>query len=79
MVVSNVAPAESATNKANRRGCSSNHLTNVVDFVDRRTAVEIGALTVDNDVSTTLRRAMPINLDATLTIGAYSVFEELFQ
>jgi len=54
-------------------------LTNVVDFVDRRTAVEIGALTVDNDVSTTLRRAMPINLDATLTIGAYSVFEELFQ
>ena len=79
VVVSDGAPAESATNKANRKGYLSDHLTNVVDFIDRRTAVEIGALTVDNDVSTIFRRAMPIDLDATLTIGAYGVFEELFR
>lgn len=79
VVVSDGAPAEAATNKANRKGYLSDHLTNVVDFIERRTPVEIGALTVDNDVSTVFRRSMPIDLDATLTIGAYGVFEELFR
>jgi len=78
VVVSDGAPAEAATNKANRKGYLADHLTNVVDFVERRTPVEIGAITVDNDVSTVFRRSVPIDLDATLTIGAYRVLEELF-
>ena len=47
--------------------------------MERKSPVEIGGLTVDHDVSTIFRRAMPIDLDATLTIGAYGVFEELFR
>jgi cobaltochelatase CobT len=79
VVVSDGAPAEAATNKANRKGYLSDHLVNVVDFIERRTPVEIGALTVDNDVSSVFRRSLPIDLDATLTVGAYGVFEELFR
>ena len=79
VVVSDGAPAEAATNRANRKGYLSDHLVNVVDFIERRTPVEIGALTVDNDVSSVFRRSMPIDLDATLTVGAYGVFEELFR
>lgn len=79
VVVSDGAPAEAATNKANRKGYLADHLINVVDYIERRTPVEIGGLTVDNDVSTIFRRSMPIDLDATLTIGAYGVFEELFR
>jgi len=79
VVVSDGAPAEAATNKANRRGYLADHLANVVDHIERRTPVEIGALTVDNDVSAVFRRSMPVDLDATLTIGVYGVFEELFQ
>jgi len=78
VVVSDGAPAEAATNKANRKGYLSDHLTNVVDFVERRTPVEIGAITIDNDVSTVFRRSTYIDLDDTLTIGAYRVFEQLF-
>ena len=78
VVVSDGAPAEAATNKANRNGYLSDHLVNVVDFIERRTPVEIGGLTVDNDVSTVFRRSVPIDLDATLTVGAYGVFEDLF-
>ena len=78
VVVSDGAPAEAATNKANRRGYLADHLANVVDYIERRTPVEIGGLTVDHDVSTIFRRSTPIDLDATLTIGAYGVFEELF-
>jgi cobaltochelatase CobT len=78
VVVSDGAPAEAATNKANRNGYLSDHLVNVVDFIERRTPVEIGGLTVDNDVSTVFRRSVPIDLDATLTVGAYGLFEDLF-
>ncbi len=79
VVVSDGAPAEAATNKANRKGYRSGHLINVVDFIERRTPGEIGALTVDNDVSSGFRRSMPSDLEATLTVGAYGVFEELFR
>jgi cobaltochelatase CobT len=79
VVVSDGAPAEAATNKANRKGYLADHLINVVDYIERRTPVEIGGLTVDHDVSTIFHRSMPIDLDATLTIGAYGVFEELFR
>jgi len=79
VVVSDGAPAEAATNKANRSGYLSDHLSNVVDFIERRSPVEIGGLTVDHDVSTVFRRSTPIDLDATLTIGAYRVFEALFR
>ena len=78
VVVSDGAPAEAATNRANRRGYLSDHLSNVVDFIERRSPVELGAITIDNDVSTIFRRSMPIDLDETLTIGAFGVFEALF-
>jgi len=78
VVVSDGAPAESATNRSNRRGYLADHLTNVVDYIERRSPVEIGAITTDNDVSAVFRRSTPIDLDATLTIGAYRVFEDLF-
>lgn len=78
VVVSDGAPAEAATNKANRRGFLADHLTNVVDFIERRSPVMIGGITIDHDLSTVFRRSVPLDLDATLTIGAYAVFEELF-
>jgi len=79
VVVSDGAPAEAATNRANRPGFLSDHLVNVVDFIERKSPVEIGGLTVDHDVSTVFHRSVPIDLDATLTIGAYDVLEALFR
>lgn len=79
VVVSDGAPAEAATNRANRPGYLSDHLVNVVDFIERKSPVEIGGMTVDHDVSTVFRRSVPIDLDATLTIGAYDVLETLFR
>jgi len=78
VVVSDGAPAEAATNKANRPGYLNDHLMHVVDFIERRSPVEIGGITVDNDMSLVFRSSVPVDLDQTLTIGAYSVFEELF-
>jgi cobaltochelatase CobT len=78
VVVSDGAPAAAATNKANRNGYLADHLRSVVDFIERRSPVEIGALTTDQDVSNIFRRSVPIDLDATLTLGAYRVFEQLF-
>ena len=78
VVVSDGAPAEAATNKANRRGFLADHLTNVVDFIDRRSPVMIGGVTIDHDMSTVFRRSVPLDLDAALTIRAYALFEELF-
>ena len=79
VVVSDGAPAEAATNKANRPGYLADHLNNVVDFIERRSPVLIGALTVDHDVSTIFRRSMPLDLDAALTVGIYGLFEQLFR
>jgi len=78
VVVSDGAPAEAATNKSNRKNYLADHLIGVVDFIERRTPVEIAALTVDGDVSSVFRRSTPIDLDATLTVGAYRIFEDLF-
>lgn len=79
VVVSDGAPAEAATNKVNRSRYLADHLARVVDHIERRSPVEIGAITTDNDLSGVFRRSVPVDLDATLSIGAYQLFEELFR
>lgn len=78
VVVSDGAPGESATNRTNREGFLDDHLRLVVDYIERRSPVEIAALTVDQDVGTRFRRSRPVDLDATLSIGTYRVLEALF-
>lgn len=78
VVVSDGAPAEAATNKLNRRRYLADHLVRVVDHIERRSPVEIGGITTDSDLSGVFRRSVPVDLDATLSIRAYQLFEELF-
>jgi len=78
LVISDGAPGESATVKLNGPAFLGDHLARVVDEIDRRSPVEIGALTIDNDVSSVFRRSVPLDLDAAITVGTYGVFEALF-
>lgn len=78
LVISDGAPGESATVKLNGPAFLGEHLGRVVDHIERRSPVEIGALTIDNDVSSIFRRSLPLDLDAAVTVGTYGVFEALF-
>lgn len=78
LVISDGAPGESATVKLNGPAFLGDHLGRVVDHIERRSPVEIGALTIDSDVSSIFRRSIPLDLDAAITVGTYGVFEALF-
>jgi len=78
VVVSDGAPMETATSAANRDGFLDDHLSAVVTAIDDRADVEIGALTLDADLSGVFRRSRAIDLDGTLGLVHYEVLADLF-
>jgi len=78
VVVSDGAPMEAATSAANRTGFLDDHLAAVAAAVDARGDVELGALTLDADVSGVFRRSRLVDLDGTLGLGHYEALADLF-
>ena len=50
----------------------------VAAAIDARSGVELGALTLEADVSGIFRRSQLIDLDGTLGLGHYEALAELF-
>ena len=78
VVISDGAPMETTTAASNGDDYLDAHLAAVVDAIERRSPVELGAITLDADVSSVYRRSLALDLDQTLTIGAYGALEVLF-
>lgn len=78
VVVSDGAPMETATAAANRDGFLDDHLAAVAAAIDARSDVELGALTLEADVSGIFRRSQLIDLDGTLGLGHYEALADLF-
>ena len=78
VLVSDGAPMETATAGANRLGFLDDHLAAVTAALDDRDDVEVGALTLDADMSGIFRRSRLIDLDGTLSLGHYEVLADLF-
>ena len=72
------APMETATSGANRLGFLDDHLAAVAAALDAQHDVEVGALTLDADLSGIFRRSRSIDLDGTLSLGHYEVLADLF-
>lgn len=79
VVISDGAPMETATAGANRPGFLDDHLGSVVAAIDARGDVELGALTLDADVSPIFRRSELVDLDGTLGLAHYDVLPGLFR
>lgn len=77
VVVSDGAPMDTATANANGDEYLVDHLIQVVDHIERRSPVEIGAFTIDRDISAVFGASIPIDLDATLTVGTFRALEDL--
>ena len=78
VLVSDGAPMETATSGANRLGFLDDHLAAVAAALDARHDVEVGALTLDADLSGIFCRSRSIDLDGTLSLGHYEVLADLF-
>lgn len=79
VVVSDGAPAESATQMANSStSYLTDHLARVVRQIEQRSVVEIAALTIGGDVSSVFANSVAVDLDTTLTLGTYASLEALF-
>lgn len=78
VVVSDGAPMETATAAANREGFLDDHLAAVAAAIDARPQVELGALSLDADVSGIFRRSQLIDLDGTLGLSHYELLADLF-
>ena len=78
VLVSDGAPMETATAGANRLGFLDDHLAAVTAALDDRDDVEVGALTLDADMSGIFRRSRLIDLDGTLSLAHYEVLADLF-
>jgi hypothetical protein len=59
-------------------GFLDDHLAAVTAALDARHDVEVGALTLDADLSGIFRRSRSIDLDGTLSLGHYEVLADLF-
>lgn len=77
VVVSDGAPMVSATANANGDEYLVDHLIQVVDQIERRSPVEIGAFTIDHDISAVFGASVPIDLEATRTVGTFRALEDL--
>ena len=75
VLVSDGLPMETATARLNPDGYLLDHLA----FEWRRAAelVEVGAISLDHDLSGLLSPSTAVNLTGTLTVGTYSVLETL--
>ena len=69
---------ETATSGVNRSGFLDDHLAAVAAALDTRHDVEVGALTLDADLSGIFRRSRSIDLDGMLSLGHYEVLADLF-
>jgi len=78
VLISDGAPMETATAAANRVGFLDDHLAAVAAAIEARGDVEVGALTLDADLSGVFRRSRPIELEGTLGLGHYEVLAALF-
>ena len=78
VMVSDGAPTDSATANANSDTYLANHLGLVVDRIERRSPVELRALTLDGDMGAVFVGSLPIELDDTLTLRTFSVLTQLF-
>ena len=78
VLVSDGAPMETATSGANRLGFLDDHLAAVAGALDTRGDVEVGALTLEADLSRVFRRSRLIDLDGTLSLAHYEVLADLF-
>ena len=78
VVVSDGAPTEAATRRANGEAYLENHCREVVRAIEREGQVSIGAITVDQPVDTMFSNSLDIDLDGTLTLSEYRMLEQLF-
>jgi len=78
VMISDGTPMESATATTNRDGFLDDHLHSVAAAIERRGDVELGALTLDGDVSSVFRRSLAIDLSGPQSIRSYGVLAELF-
>ena len=78
VLVSDGAPMESATARANRPGFLDDHLAAVAAAIEAQGEVELGVLTLDADMSSIFRRSEYVDLDGTLGLAHYDVLADLF-
>ena len=78
VLVSDGAPMETATASANRVGFLDDHLAAVASALDQRGEVEVGALTLEADLSGVFLRSQLIDLNGTLGLGHYEALADLF-
>jgi cobaltochelatase CobT len=78
VVISDGAPMEAATHHANADGFLWNHLANVSRNIDKGSAVRLGAIGIDLDLSDTYRNSVSLDLSGTLGQASYRVLHELF-
>ncbi len=76
IMVSDGLPMETATARLNPDGYLLDHLAS--EWQRAATVVEVGAISLDHDLSGVLAPSVTVNLTGTLTVGTYSVLEALF-
>ncbi|MDH4280108.1 MAG: cobalt chelatase [Acidimicrobiia bacterium] len=76
VLVSDGLPMETATARLNPDGYLLDHLA--AEWQRAATLVEVGAISLDHDLSAVLAPSVTVNLTGTLTVGTYSVLDTLF-
>lgn len=79
VVISDGHPSEAATANANGDDYLDHHLRRVVRAVERdRGGIRIGAVSLDEDLSSVYADSLTADLDGTITIGTYDLLQDLF-
>jgi len=76
IMVSDGLPMETATARLNPDGYLLDHLA--AEWQRAATFLEVGAISLDHDLSGLLTPSITVNLTGTLTVGTYSVLDTLF-
>lgn len=78
IVVSDGAPLDAATKRANGEAFLEAHLDAVTSHIERDPRVQLGAIAIDQPVDMFFDRSVDIDLDGTLTLASYRLLETLF-
>ncbi len=78
VVVSDGTPMDSATANNNRSGFLDDHLHATVRAIEQSGEVEIGAIGLDDDVSSVFERSVGLDLSGVLNTRTYEVLADLF-
>jgi len=78
VVISDGVPMDAATHQNNRNGFLEQHLRDVASYIERRTAVRLGAIGIDLDLSDTYQTSVGLDLNGTLGQASYRVLHTLF-